>query len=46
MSAPLSNYIITKRNDLKEKGYRVRIHRPNKIVIPNKNTKRDRTWKN
>lgn len=46
MSSPLATYLITKRNDLKEKGYRVRIHRPNRIVVPKKNSKRDSTWQN
>jgi hypothetical protein len=45
MSQPLSTYLITKRNDLKDNSYRVRIHRPNKIVIPKKNNKRDKLWK-
>jgi hypothetical protein len=45
MSQPLANYLITKRNDLKEKGYRVRVQRPNKIFIPKKNSPRDRMWK-
>lgn len=46
MSTPLANYLITKRNDLKEKGYRVKITRPNKIIVPSKNKKRDKIWKN
>lgn len=46
MSAPLANYLITKRNDLKEKGYRVRISRSKKITVQHKNKNRDKIWKN
>lgn len=46
MSSPLANYLISKRNDLKEKGYRVRISKPSKITVLSKNKKRDKIWKN
>ena len=45
MSSKLSTYLITKRSDMKDKGYRIKIHHPNKIVIANKNRKRDKMWK-
>lgn len=46
MSSPLANYLISKRNDLKEKGYRVRISKPSKITVLSKNKKLDKIWKN
>ncbi len=45
MSSKLSTYLISKRSDMKDKNYRIKIHRPNKIIIPNHNRKRDKMWK-